>query len=533
MKTLWNTQNANVVPFGATSERKNSFAHPKYTDALYDGTSKTNIVGGHSLRNKAKRFVYKPSDVPPPGTYDPKIPGKRKQPSNVPPPGKGRIFLCNVPYSFLGSSPSIPTKRDAYGYEIGENGRIIKNNVPPSKRGVGPSTYYFNVSSCVKDDPYSGCCWSRRTSKRTTYQIKEGPGPAAYDVRKVSMCRRDELEEEYREMAQRLTYLPRYIEQQQFNAKRQNYPSPAHYEKSSCFTYRPPVTTVVKPFIARKPRFDAPKEHEGAFHAIYDTATPMGYKDSPSFKEIPFTFTAERFKKRKQDVEVPEPDLYLPKGFAENRIEKNLKPYSLFRPPFDSTVPREINFVAYDSHLRADCAMYPRETIPPGYRVKTGHSIFVSTTTGRDNLKLTCAPPVTKYGISECFNKNKDKTTHNKKNLPFLEKAERKTVILPHKDNPGPADYMSQKVIGVDGFFFDRTKRFKDVKVAAPPPDHYYIHPLYGESIYGAKNTFNLKIAESVLKKRLRVPPKDTFKDYIKTLKMKKKLRCYATILDE
>lgn len=99
------------------------------------------------MRNKAKRFVYKHSDVPPPGTYDPKIPGKRKPPSSAPPPGKGRVYLCKVPYSSLGSSPSIPTKRDAYGYEIGENGKIIKNVIPPKKQEVGPSSYYIKVVS--------------------------------------------------------------------------------------------------------------------------------------------------------------------------------------------------------------------------------------------------------------------------------------------------------------------------------------------------------------------------------------------------
>ncbi|XP_044752621.1 sperm-tail PG-rich repeat-containing protein 2-like [Coccinella septempunctata] len=523
-------QRVNVVPFGATSERKNTFAHVKYTDALYDARSTKNIVGGHSLRNKAKRFVYKHSDVPPPGTYDPKLPGKRKQPSNIPPPGKGRIYLCNVPYSSLGSSPSIPTKRDAYGYKIGENGSIIKNIVPRRQKEVGPSTYYIRVSSCVNEDPYSGCRWSRQTSARTTYKIKEGPGPAAYDVRKVSTCRRDDVEEEYREMAKRFSYLPRYTEQQMSMAQRQNYPAPNQYEKTSCFTYKPPVTTVVKPFIARKPRFEQLKEREEAFHAIYDTMTPMGYKVSPSVKEIPFTFTDGRFKKRKK--ESYDPDLYLPKGFTEELIEKNLKPYSLFKPPFDSTVRREINFVAYDSHLKPDCAVYPREKVPPGYRLEKGHSIFLSTTERYDS-KVTVAPPVTRYAITECFNKNRNKTSYNKKKLPFLETAERKTVILPHKDNPGPADYMGQEVMRGNGFLFDRTKRFKEEKVDAPPPDHYYIHPLYGESIYGAKNTFNLKIAESVLRTRLRVPPKDTFKDYIKTLKTKKKLRCYATILDE
>lgn len=79
---------------------------------------------------------------------------------------------------------------------------------------------YFQ-SSCDNDDPYRGCHWSQRTAARTMFEIKEGPGPAEYDARKVSTCRRNEVEEEYREMAQRFSYLPRYTEQQIILAKRQ------------------------------------------------------------------------------------------------------------------------------------------------------------------------------------------------------------------------------------------------------------------------------------------------------------------------
>ncbi|KAL3281291.1 hypothetical protein HHI36_004504 [Cryptolaemus montrouzieri] len=210
----------NVVPFLSAAERKNSFVAKRFTDAMYKIEAKENIIGGHSLRNKAKRFVYKFSDVPPPGTYDPKLPGKRKQPSNEPPPGKGRVYFCKVPYSIMGSAPSIPTKRDANGYDIGYLGKLIKNESKSSKTFVGPATYNIKVNSCSLDDPYSGCHWSRRTSRRDMIEIKEGPSPATYDVGKVSTCRRDGREEEYREMARRFSYLPRYTEMQQCLALR-------------------------------------------------------------------------------------------------------------------------------------------------------------------------------------------------------------------------------------------------------------------------------------------------------------------------
>ncbi|KAL3281288.1 hypothetical protein HHI36_004501 [Cryptolaemus montrouzieri] len=168
----------------------------------------------------------------------------------------------------------------------------------------------------------------------------------------------------------------------------ENLPAPCKYDKPSCFDYKPPVTTIVKPFISRKPRFEESKERENSFHAMYDTVISMGNIPTPSVKEIPFSLAAERFQRKKKSDSDPEPNLYLPKGFCDRVVEKNSKPYALFRPPFDSTVGREINFVPFDSHLRPDCALYPREKPPPQYKVDHGSSVFVSQTE-RHKMNLT------------------------------------------------------------------------------------------------------------------------------------------------
>ncbi|KAK9870626.1 hypothetical protein WA026_008188 [Henosepilachna vigintioctopunctata] len=462
----------NVVPFGSSAERKFSTAHIKYTDAIYNVKAGSNIVGGRSLQNKAKRFVYKISDTPPPGTYNPKIPEKRKQPSNVVPPGKGRIYYCRVPYSLLGSAPSIPTKKEADGYDIRPDGRLIKNQVVFKEKSIGPSTYHVKLASRI-EDPYSGCRWSRRTAKRDMYKFDKVPGPAEYDVGKVSTCRWDAKEEEYREMARRLAYLPRYTEQQQFIAQKLNFPAPCKYSKPSCFDYKPPVTTVVKPFVTRKPRFAEEKERDAAIHADYNITTSMGTGLTCSLKRAPFSSTAERFKRKKKSEGDPEPELYLPKGIAEIINEKNSKPYALVKAPFDSTVERNFN-VSQDLCLDANCATYPREQPPVGYKVQSGHSVFVSATLRTEPIYSVVPPPST-YLISDAFNKMRNSTSHNKKNVSFQATSERKTVVLPLKKNPGPADYLGKDGIHGKHLTFNKTVRFKEKKSDVPPPDHYYV----------------------------------------------------------
>ncbi|KAL3281287.1 hypothetical protein HHI36_004500 [Cryptolaemus montrouzieri] len=97
------------------------------------------------------------------------------------------------------------------------------------------------------------------------------------------------------------------------------------------------------------------------------------------------------------------------------------------------------------------------------------------------------APPASRYSAMEPFNKNRNRTSHNKKNLPFQATAERKTVILPHKENPGPADYIKKQGIKGNGYFFNQSQRFKEEKIRAPPPDHYYVSVF----IHNLKNNEN------------------------------------------
>lgn len=93
------------------------------------------------MQNKAKRFVYKVDDTPGPMAYDPKIRTKKcPKLDPTPIPGKGKLYMCRVPYSTDANGPSIPSRIDENGYEV-VNGRVVK--VPPDDRDhtLGPAFY--------------------------------------------------------------------------------------------------------------------------------------------------------------------------------------------------------------------------------------------------------------------------------------------------------------------------------------------------------------------------------------------------------
>lgn len=93
------------------------------------------------MKNKAKRFVYKASDTPGPMAYDPKIRSK-KCPKIDPTPisGKGKLYMCRVPYSSDVKGPSVPTRIDENGYDIA-SGTLIKVAPNDYDNTLGPAFY--------------------------------------------------------------------------------------------------------------------------------------------------------------------------------------------------------------------------------------------------------------------------------------------------------------------------------------------------------------------------------------------------------
>ncbi|XP_018318872.1 sperm-tail PG-rich repeat-containing protein 2-like [Agrilus planipennis] len=127
----------NRAPFLSCEGRKFSIARPVYTHALYSYDTRNRIIGGASINYTAERKTIVKTRAPGPGDYEPKINVCRAVREIK---GKGRVYLCRVPYSHEIGTPSIPTRINENGYNI-INGRL--DRIPPDDydETIGPAFY--------------------------------------------------------------------------------------------------------------------------------------------------------------------------------------------------------------------------------------------------------------------------------------------------------------------------------------------------------------------------------------------------------
>lgn len=94
------------------------------------------------MRNKAERFVYKCDDTPGPTVYKPKVMTRKcLKLDPTPIPGKGKLYMCRVPYTVCAKGPSVPSDIDKNGYDTMWGNYLIK--VPPDDCDLtlGPAFY--------------------------------------------------------------------------------------------------------------------------------------------------------------------------------------------------------------------------------------------------------------------------------------------------------------------------------------------------------------------------------------------------------
>ncbi|XP_018318866.1 uncharacterized protein LOC108732507 [Agrilus planipennis] len=125
-----------------------------------------------------------------------------------------------------------------------------------------------------------------------------------------------------------------------------------------------------------------------------------------------------------------------------------------------------------------------------------------------------------KYNITTIYKKMQDRKSHHTGDVPFLSTAKR----LPgyDQDSPGVGDYIlpeirpNAKTISSVG----RPECIKGDDI--PGPGSYEVTTLLHSSIAKAFLTHNLRIKEQIIRKKLRKAPKETRKQFYKTLKKRK-----------
>ncbi|KAJ8958928.1 hypothetical protein NQ318_019698 [Aromia moschata] len=444
--------------------------------------------GGSTPRNRAQRFVYQESDTPGPSDYDAKPP-KCVQVDPRPIPGKGRLYACRVPFTIHASAPSIPTEVDANGYDLDEDGNIVKIPLDERDKSIGPAYYKMvsekkdlhiivtvkivqsevhNTISHAKSSTfcefYRGCKWSNRSSKRSPPKVDETPGPGAYDVQ-LPKCRKTREEDEFREMARLFSFVPRFTEAQQLRVQKEGLPGPADYDirKYKLCDGCPGIHP--RPFIVGSERFK-PSVSDTPSPDTYHVAT-VEYPVSKKF--IPFSVQSSRFGGKKPVV-TPGPGSYEIESPINEKLRRKKNMFAIFEPPFNQTSPRDMSCVKKDAHFTPSPADY---TLNGEGKCKIHPtSIFKSKV---ERVKKTCKSKTVSpahYDAIEGFRKIRDPRSHNVVGVSFNSTSERKK-ITENLENPGPADYLSQGDIKGKCYVIPVSPRFRDLYADLPGPGAY------------------------------------------------------------
>ncbi|XP_044267373.1 sperm-tail PG-rich repeat-containing protein 2-like [Tribolium madens] len=512
----------NYAPFLSNTIKSPSFISKLNTNAIYDIRDyRTKIKGGSSIKNRAPRFVYKADDTPAPTKYNPKPIqcGKKKLKLD---PTKPKVYVCAVPYSSTVTAPSIPSKVDENGYEIDEEGKIVK--VPPDEK--------IPVDLEIKSQfgVGKGWRWACRTSERFDDKkyTTAGPGPAAYSV-EIPKCRKAEEDEKYREMARLFTFIPRYVEAQEMKAQREKMPGPGSYDlgtsKKECESINP------RPFISATARFS---------YKISDTPAPTQYtvcdcstkQKQFSTKCAPFEVESPRFKRKKLAC-TPGPACYNLKGALQQKIESKKNRFAICDPPFNTTAPRKISFAPRDAAYTPSAADYPEDqdeeyddtTEIYSSVFKNCVERFSCLKDGKDSIGPA------EYNIRESFAKSRNRKCHSVAEVPFNSSGPRSVTPAVKTGVPCPSSYKTERGLDYTSCRFAMSPRFKCVE-ETPGPGLYNIHPRLEKSTYKAYDTHNLKLKENVLRKKLRTAPWDTRKHWCSVLKKQRLLNWFNVELD-
>ncbi|XP_017778545.1 PREDICTED: sperm-tail PG-rich repeat-containing protein 2-like [Nicrophorus vespilloides] len=510
----------NWVPFMQSSEKKLSIINKVYTEAIYDGVDKHRIVGGSTLRNKAIRETKVLSDSPGPGTYDPK-PIRKKIPKVLSKTAfKGRrLYVCPVPYALEDYGPSIPTRIDENGYDINENDKLEK--IPANKHDTTMGPAYYKVSTaCTTTEIYKGCTFWKSGSRRGMKYESDTPSPGEYDARIKKLFN---VRDEYvREMARLYSYVPRFVDAEQKKQIRADMPGPAAYTMPEKISKKS-LSLNPAPFCTRKERFQS-KFEENPGPAKYDIRANV-IRNSFSLSDAPFSINSNRFITKKV-LPTPGPgNYYLESPIIEKLLKKmNLQAKNI---PFNHTLEREV------VHLNKDVLSFPTAsayTVEP-YEMEKSNidaAVFKSKTTRFVKSKAAKTAEPASYSVSEPFNKNRDRKSHNTGKVPFQSTQPRQGIPMTGaRLNPSPANYMGHVSVDSKGYYFNVTPRFADEPEDTPGPASYTFHPSLDTSTYKAIGTHNLRLKENVMRAKLQLPPSKTRAAWMKERKKKKSLKAF------
>lgn len=495
------------VPFLTSTSAEPVYFNPNYCESLIYGV-KDDMKDrrmGTSPSNKAPRVLHDISPGAPVTKYTAKEPSCPGAFDNKDEKKLRKFYVCRTPYSTLGQGPSVPSERHKLGYYINEFGRIIQVPSECKDRTGGPAKYGSNMKKTAYDQKYKGIQF--KTSPREP-RVNLLPGPADYNRGDLDF-HRDPRGDEIRETARFMTFLPRYIDKLQIDLIRDGPPGPADFETSKPLCKRSPAM-VELPFVTGVDRFPVPYDRPGPTdYTIVEQSYPI------SKLNVPFSNLAERFPPKKPVGLSGPSDYQIPSPINEKVIKALQEAHN--HPPFGQSAkriltkglmnpgPADYNGYAKDKTKKKQTWVFRSKTQRWPYQ---GGKKY-------DYLNLTEA--------YECL---LNKKPSSEGNVPFLTGGKRKGFfdILP---TPPSTKYCYKPPLPCKGYYLPNAERFPEDKNNYPGPGAYLMHPVYTSSMYGAYNSFNLKLKERAVKMAFRVHPKETWALWAKETRKKRKLKWF------
>ncbi|XP_034528182.1 sperm-tail PG-rich repeat-containing protein 2 [Ailuropoda melanoleuca] len=484
------------APFLSLAARESTFAVASNTEKAVPGPghynvseAQYNIKGGHSLQNRERRFKKFVSDSPGPASYDQFYPGTldvmNRKALQVKEHLQSKISRAPPTVSRSVDVPSIPSCGCSYGYDINEDGSIIKHSPPASDSTLGPAYYKPQFDFSKATLKYKGIHFGNSLG-RLELPIKSGPGPGQYDIIQKKKPHYENINIKKDKQRNYCLNLPRFYEVIILQEEKKGVPGPGKYDIKSQFqkaeSMIPSVNDASPAFLSQSQRFVPMKSITPAPGTYNESRTAFNsLKKTPTLKSTAFGQSAARFTQDSRTEEMPGPGFY---NILNNTVIDNFSNTCLKkqkRSAFGSSVPRTLSLVQKEAFTAPGPVDYQVGGISDELPDLTNrYAAFLSRTQRSTKLSDMDIPAPGSYDVQKSYEMSQVQHKFmpprsfvaKLKHASFLSTTPR--FLEKMTDGPGPATYdpVLRKSCSIP-LFVKASKRFKDSKEITPGPATY------------------------------------------------------------